>query len=282
MDAYHDGDLAQAETLLEALPPELSSQDRAVAEVYRGLVAFARDATNTAGEAFRRALESFPAIQLDDQIHSPSRVALFDSVRSDLLSRWRGAALSAERRGERDVALDRWRAVLAAEPADPIAAEGVRRLMEGEELRMDRLAGRPPDRERPAEVRTASPWAAVGLGLLVPGGGEFYVGQPARGALVLALAGGAAAAGVLFTRVEVSCRTPTAAECPPEDVLDERETRPYLGPGLAAAAVITLIGAIDAGLSAARTPVAAVSRAASRTNVGADGSVRVTLFRLTH
>lgn len=286
MDAYHGGDLAAAEAMLDSLPAGLAGDDLAVAEVYRGLIAFAREARNTAGEAFRRALEAHPPVRLDDQVHSPSRVALFDSVRTDLLSRWRGAALSAERRGERDAAMSRWRAVLAAEPSDPIAAEGVRRLMAGDELRMDRLAGPPAEPQRPTPIRPYSPWAAVGLGLLLPGGGEFYVGRPGRGAAVLALAGGAAVAGLLFTRVEVSCRTPTAGECPPEDVLDERETRPYLGPGLAAAAVITLIGAIDAGLSAARSPAAgaaqAASRAASRASVGTDGRIHVMLFRLTH
>lgn len=282
IDAYHAGDLTGAETLLDSLPSEIAAEDRSIAEIYRGLVAFAQDEPNTAGEAFRRALETLPSVRIDAAVHSPSRVALFDSVRTDLLSRWRGDALSAERRGERDLAMRRWRSVLAAEPADPMAGEGMRRLLENETQQTDppTRAAQPPETQRRPNPGAPNPWAAVGLGLLVPGAGEFYVGRPMRGAAILGLAGGAAAAGLLLTRVEVTCRIPTAGDCPPDDVLRENATRPYLGVGLATAAVLTLLGAIDAGVAAAQTPVAAVSRAASTTRVGADGRVHVTWLRL--
>jgi tetratricopeptide (TPR) repeat protein len=282
IDAYHAGDLTRAETTLDSLPAEIGAEDRAVAEIYRGLVAFAQDEPNTAGAAFRRALETLPSVRIDAAVHSPSRVALFDSVRTDLLSRWRGDALSAERRGENDLAMRRWRSVLAAEPADPMAGEGIRRLLANEAQQADppQRRAEPPAAQRPANPGAPNPWTAVGLGLLVPGAGEFYVGRPLRGAAILGLAGGAAAAGLLLTRVEVTCRIPTAGECPAEDVLRENETRPYLGVGLATAAVLTLLGAIDAGVAAAQTPVAAVSRAARTTRVGADGRVHVTWLRL--
>lgn len=91
------------------------------------------------------------------------------------------------------------------------------------------------------------------VGAILPGMGHFYTDRPGRGLLVMAGAGGAAAAGVLFTRLEVECLSiPGPDGCPARDILEERETRPYLAAGLGAAAVITLGGALHAVLTRPR------------------------------
>jgi tetratricopeptide (TPR) repeat protein len=99
----------------------------------------------------------------------------------------------------------------------------------------------------PAVERRYSPSTALATGLLVPGMGHFYSGRPGTGFLILATATASAAVGVLHTDVEVRCRSiPVDGECPPGDVLERREDRPFLVPGLAAAAVTTVAGAIHA------------------------------------
>jgi tetratricopeptide (TPR) repeat protein len=90
-----------------------------------------------------------------------------------------------------------------------------------------------------------NPGIALTTGLLVPGMGQFYSGRPGMGFLVLSTAGTAAAVGLLHRKVEVDClQLPDDGVCPPQQVLDERTTRPLLVPGLATAAAITVVGAI--------------------------------------
>lgn len=103
-----------------------------------------------------------------------------------------------------------------------------------------------------APLSTPSPGGALALGLLVPGMGQFYSGRPAMGFSVLALAGGAAAAGWLIEEIEVRCRVsiPPGGECPSEAVQGRTTERPYLVHGLAAAGAITLIGAVEAWVGA--------------------------------
>lgn len=92
-----------------------------------------------------------------------------------------------------------------------------------------------------------NPGSAFAAGLLLPGLGQFTTGRTGTGTLVLAAAAGAVAAGVLITRTEVDCLSPPVlGECPPEDVLRERLTRPYLAPAAGTAAAIALFGAFDA------------------------------------
>jgi len=101
-------------------------------------------------------------------------------------------------------------------------------------------------------VRTPSPGAALTLGILIPGMGQFYSGRALGGLTVLSLAGGAAAAGMLIQDVQVRCLTDPGPDgsCPPDQVLREDVSHPYRTAGLATAAAITLIGAIEAFLHA--------------------------------
>ncbi len=113
-------------------------------------------------------------------------------------------------------------------------------------------AGPEPEPEPAPEpvVRGYSRTATFVSGALIPGMGHFSTGRPGRGAFVLAAAGGAAAAGLLSTRLEVDCLTiPGPDGCPPGDILEERETRPHRVAGLGAAAGITLAGALHAVLT---------------------------------
>jgi tetratricopeptide (TPR) repeat protein len=90
-------------------------------------------------------------------------------------------------------------------------------------------------------------------GLLVPGLGHFTTGRPVVGALVLGSAGGALAAGFGVRRVEIACASPVQdGECPPDQVLGRSTERPYQMAGIAAAAAIGFLGALDAARGASR------------------------------
>lgn len=99
-----------------------------------------------------------------------------------------------------------------------------------------------------ATVRTQSPGAALTLGILIPGMGQFYSGRALGGLTVLSLAGGAVAAGLLIEDVKVRCLSDPGPDgsCPPGQVLREDVSHPYKVAGLGTAAAITLIGAIEA------------------------------------
>jgi tetratricopeptide (TPR) repeat protein len=91
---------------------------------------------------------------------------------------------------------------------------------------------------------TPSPSGALALGI-VPGMGQYYSGRPLSGTIVLALAAGAAAAGVLYKEVTVHCLSPSpGGGC--DVAVDETSRRPYLLPAIGAAGAITLAGAIEA------------------------------------
>lgn len=93
---------------------------------------------------------------------------------------------------------------------------------------------------------------ALTLGMILPGMGQFYTGRALGGLTVLALAGGAAATGVLVEEVNVSCLIDVGAgeECPLDLVVREDTERPYLIPALGVAAAVTVIGAIEAFMNA--------------------------------
>jgi tetratricopeptide (TPR) repeat protein len=119
-----------------------------------------------------------------------------------------------------------------------------------------------------------NPRAALVSGLIFPGMGHFYAGFPRNGAIVLAGAGGAAALGLLYTRVDVTCRVPPeGGVCPPGEVAERNEERPFLVPGLAAAGIFTVVGAIHAYRS--------VGARASGLAMGADPALRVGLDALS-
>ena len=95
-----------------------------------------------------------------------------------------------------------------------------------------------------------SPGTALTLGVLLPGLGHFYSGRPAGGIAVMALAGGAVAAGFLVKEVNVRCLSPSDGACPPDQVVSRTTSRPYLTASLAAAAAVGIAGAIEAFVDA--------------------------------
>jgi tetratricopeptide (TPR) repeat protein len=97
-------------------------------------------------------------------------------------------------------------------------------------------------------VSAPSPGAALVLGVLVPGMGQFYSGRALGGLTVFSLVGGAAAAGYFVKDVQVKCLSEPGPDgsCPEGQVLGEEVDRPYLVAGLGAAAAIGVIGAIEA------------------------------------
>ncbi|MDX1646992.1 MAG: tetratricopeptide repeat protein [Longimicrobiales bacterium] len=106
-----------------------------------------------------------------------------------------------------------------------------------------------------------SPGIALTTGLLVPGMGQFYSGRPGLGFLILSTAGTAATVGIVHKRVEVDClQVPQNGVCPPEQIVDEREKRPWLVPGLVTAGAITVVGAIIAYRGARRSDAPLTSR----------------------
>jgi tetratricopeptide (TPR) repeat protein len=97
-----------------------------------------------------------------------------------------------------------------------------------------------------------SPGITVALGVLLPGMGHFYAGRPVVGSTVLAVAGGALAAGYLVKEVDVRCLTsvPSGERCPESEVVSRRTGRPYLTIAVGVAAAAGVIGAIEAFLDA--------------------------------
>ncbi len=95
---------------------------------------------------------------------------------------------------------------------------------------------------------TPSPSGALTLGVLFPGMGQYYSGRSLGGTVVLGVAAGAVAAGILFKEITVRClvSVTSGGECPPGQVVDESTSRPYLAPALRAAVAVTVIGAIEA------------------------------------
>ena len=103
------------------------------------------------------------------------------------------------------------------------------------------------------EAPPYNPSAAFLSGLLVPGLGHFTTGRPALGVLIMGVAAAGLATGLLIEQADVVCLSPPVnGECPPDQVLREEVSRPYLIPGIAAAATVGLIGAIDAMRGARR------------------------------
>jgi hypothetical protein len=121
--------------------------------------------------------------------------------------------------------------------------------------------------------RTYSPGTAFTYGL-IPGAGHFYTGRPIAGTALLAVAGGAAAVGVLFQTKHVECLTvPQNDVCPADQVRSERIERPYLVPAAGLAIAATILGALDAARGARRHN-ATGSRLGAATSIGPGVQVR--------
>ncbi len=111
--------------------------------------------------------------------------------------------------------------------------------------------------DRVARIRRShrSPARAFGLGVVFPGGGQFYTHQPLWGAVFLAAAGGAIGYGVVpetkTTTVQLTATDPFGN--PYTYPATRREAqRPNLVPGIVAAGSITLLAAIQAATHAHR------------------------------
>jgi tetratricopeptide (TPR) repeat protein len=156
---------------------------------------------------------------------------------------------------------------LAPEWADPIYNRGVIRIRMGEAGQavedLQEYLRLQPDAEDAILVsqrigqlqivpsRGVSAGTAFGLGLVLPGGGQFYSGRALGGLGVLALAGGAAAAGFLIEEVDVRCvGSAPSGDCPPERIISETSNKPYKTYGLAAAGAVAFLGALEAFLKA--------------------------------
>lgn len=194
--------------------------------------------------AFHTGVERYDAGAHDEAIREFSR-ALVE------LPRWPVAHYN---RGLAYLATDRQRA-------------GLSDLEEYLSLAPSSAANRPIVENRVAELAAVVPQysatTAFVTGALVPGMGHVYTGRPGIGAAILATAGGLAAAGIFYKEVEVLCRSPvTDGPCPEAEIADRIEERPFLIPGLAAAGVVTLVGAIHAARGA-RAPRAARASALS-------------------
>jgi tetratricopeptide (TPR) repeat protein len=93
---------------------------------------------------------------------------------------------------------------------------------------------------------TPSPSGALALGMAFPGMGQYYSGRGLSGTVVLAIAAGAVAGGILYKEVTVHCLTPTSGACAPADVIDQTSERPYLLAAIGVAGAVTVAGAIEA------------------------------------
>jgi tetratricopeptide (TPR) repeat protein len=92
-----------------------------------------------------------------------------------------------------------------------------------------------------------SPRTTLVSGLVLPGMGHFYSGRPTTGLLVLAAAGAGVGLGLGYVDAKVTCLVPPIdGVCPVGQVDTRTESRPLLVPGLLAAGVATVVGAIHA------------------------------------
>lgn len=94
--------------------------------------------------------------------------------------------------------------------------------------------------------------SALALGMLLPGGGQFYTGRPRGGMALLAVAGGAAAAAFLVKETDVRClrAVEPGESCPPDQVIGRTTSHPYRTLGLVGIGAVALGGAIEAFLHA--------------------------------
>ena len=114
-----------------------------------------------------------------------------------------------------------------------------------------------------------SPLAALALGALLPGAGQYYTGRVGWGLAVTGLVAGAVAAGYLYERTTVWCRTPApSGDCPPDAVAGTETERPLLVPTVLAGVGVMLGGAVEAALHARRAPSIGI-------RVGAGGTLQL-------
>jgi tetratricopeptide (TPR) repeat protein len=240
-------DLGQRELALEAfclaLVLEPAGPDGAAADegVRRLAVRSGGRLSDEARAAFREGVERFDAADYEaaDRLFSLALDSHPDWAEARL-----NRGIARLRIGRRSVAHADLERYLELRPGADEAA-----LIRAE---LGPLTGAPT---RPAS-RTASqhsPAAAMALGLVVPGMGHFYSGRSRTGTMYLLGAGLSVVAGFSYTEVEVLCLLDDAPQrCPPDSIVGERRSQPYLVPGLVGAAVITVVGAVHALVSTQR------------------------------
>jgi hypothetical protein len=266
--AYEAGEFARALALIDSLPPSLPARDQATRFLYRGLIQFAFGEVGLAKTAFARAIQIEPTVRLDPAVHAPSRLAAYLEALDSTVVVWRREAEAAEAAGNLADARRRWSRAAAAMPSDTIARRRLARVeakmaaspVAPRPARPDSVAAihpgaRPPADSAPASSprRQYSAGRAAVLGMVVPGLGQVYTDRPVRGLLVFGAAATAVAAGAFYEVVDVECLSiPVDNTCPQDDIVSERSERPYLLPGIGAAAALALAGVIDAVIAARR------------------------------
>lgn len=183
------------------------------------------------GTAFKRGVDAYDKEQWADAEVFFTTVIRVDSMSADA---YYNRALVRTLQNSRDAAADDYERYLRLRREASDRALVVTRV---NQLRAQRLSA--------SQV--------FGLGVVIPGGGQFYTRRPVRG--LLSLAGVGAAAAFALTETKTSTTTTKTAGDPfgnqySYSVATTKKSRPYLVPGLGAAGGIALFSAIDAALYA--------------------------------
>jgi tetratricopeptide (TPR) repeat protein len=211
------------------------------------------------GTAFKRGVDAYEKGQWNDAEVFFTTVVRIDSTSADAYYD-RGLVRALQNR--RDGAADDYERYLRLRPEAADRALVVARINALRSLRL-------------------SASEAFGLGVVVPGGGQFYTKRPVRGFLSLVAVG--AAAGFAMTEKTSSTTTTSTASDPfgnkySYSVTAAHKTRPYLIPGLGVAGGIALWSAIDAATyahSVRNGGAVSVSVAPAGGGVGVVGSVTI-------
>jgi tetratricopeptide (TPR) repeat protein len=192
------------------------------------------------GTAFKRGADAYAKGQWADAEVFFTTVIRADSTSGDA---YYDRALVRAIQDHRDAAADDYERYLRLRPEALDRALVVTRV---NQLRAQRL----------------SESQAFGLGVVIPGGGQFYTGRPVRG--LLSLAGFGAAAAFAMTEKTTSTTTTQTASDPfgnrySYSVTTAHKRRPYLVPGFGAAGGIALLSAIDAAHYARSVRASSVS-----------------------
>jgi tetratricopeptide (TPR) repeat protein len=211
-----------------------------------------------AGTAFKRGADAYDKGQLADAEQFFTTVIQADSTSADA---YYDRALVRELQNHRDVAADDYERYLQLRP------EALDRALVA--TRVNQL-----------RARRLSASQALGLGVVFPGGGQFYTKRPVRGVLALT---GVVVATVFAMTEKTTPATTTETAIDPFGILysysvtKAHKSRPYLVPGLGAAGGIALFSAIDAALYArsARASSLSVSLGTSGNGVDVVASVSI-------
>jgi tetratricopeptide (TPR) repeat protein len=212
-----------------------------------------------ASTAFGAAVAAYDRKQLAE---AASKFAVAITAEPTWADSYYDRAIVLATQGEQERALSDFEEYLRLKPQAPDRAQVVARI--------ETLRRRPP-----------SPRQALGFGLILPGGGQFYTRRPIRGVLFLAGATGAIGFGLQQHRstktVEQTATDPFGK--PYTFTTTHLVTdRPHLIPGIAAAGALLAGGAFEA-YSFARARNADLKRVSMSIVPGIDGfSARVSLL----